>query len=307
MTRPRRVVPGATVLLTRRCTERRFLLVPRDVTPKLFRYLVALTAKRHGLLIHAVSVMTNHYHILATDMRGCHPDFARDLDSMVARALNAEYGRSEAVWSSRGLNTVEVIGQQAVWDKLVYTIANPVAAGLVRTPADWPGFRTLPRDIATGPIPVRRPTARWFRTSRAPKEATLELTIPPALSHLEPDEFRAELTRRVGERVAEIRAQMKREKRSFMGRRRVMKQPRDGKPKKPETHFGRVPAIACKDPTRRKQELKALREFLTLYAEARERWLDGDAEVLFPFGTFEMVRLQGARCPRAPPETDRAA
>jgi hypothetical protein len=35
MTWPRRVVPGTTYLLTRRCTERRYLLVPRGVSPKL--------------------------------------------------------------------------------------------------------------------------------------------------------------------------------------------------------------------------------------------------------------------------------
>ena len=53
MTCPRRVVPGTTYLLTRRCTQRRFTLVPRGLVPALFGYCIALAAKRHGILVHA--------------------------------------------------------------------------------------------------------------------------------------------------------------------------------------------------------------------------------------------------------------
>ena len=45
MTCPRRVVPGTTYLLTRRCTQRRFMLVPRGLVPALFGYCIALAAK----------------------------------------------------------------------------------------------------------------------------------------------------------------------------------------------------------------------------------------------------------------------
>ena len=60
MTWPRRVVPGTTYLLTRRCTQRRFMLVPRGIVPKLFGYCVALAAERHGIQVHAVTCMSNH-------------------------------------------------------------------------------------------------------------------------------------------------------------------------------------------------------------------------------------------------------
>ena len=55
MTWPRRIVPGTTYLLTRRCTQRRFMLVPRGIVPKLFGYCVALAAERHGILVHAIT------------------------------------------------------------------------------------------------------------------------------------------------------------------------------------------------------------------------------------------------------------
>ena len=60
MTWPRRIVPGTTYLLTRRCTQRRFMLVPRGIVPKLFGYCVGLAAERHGILVHAITCMSNH-------------------------------------------------------------------------------------------------------------------------------------------------------------------------------------------------------------------------------------------------------
>ena len=66
MTWPRRVVPGTTYLLTRRCTQRRFMLAPRGIVPKLFGYCVALAAERHGIEVHAITVMSNHWHAART-------------------------------------------------------------------------------------------------------------------------------------------------------------------------------------------------------------------------------------------------
>jgi putative transposase len=56
MTDLRRIVPGTTGLLTRRCTQRRFMLVPRGVVPEIFGYRIALAAERHGTEVHAVTV-----------------------------------------------------------------------------------------------------------------------------------------------------------------------------------------------------------------------------------------------------------
>ena len=89
MTCPRRIVPGTTYLLTRRCTQRRFMFVPRGIVPKLFGYCVALAAERHGIELHAATCMSNHYHAVLTDPEGRVCEFARDVHSLTARALNA--------------------------------------------------------------------------------------------------------------------------------------------------------------------------------------------------------------------------
>ena len=82
MTWPRRIVPGTTYLLTRRCTQRRFMLVPRGIVPKLFGYCVALAAERHGIQVHAITTMSNHYHAVVTDPHGRIPQFCRDVHNL---------------------------------------------------------------------------------------------------------------------------------------------------------------------------------------------------------------------------------
>ena len=52
MSWPRRIVPGTTYLLTRRCVQRRYTLVPRGVVPKLLGYCVALAAERARVVLY---------------------------------------------------------------------------------------------------------------------------------------------------------------------------------------------------------------------------------------------------------------
>ena len=99
MTAPRRILRGATYLVTRRCSERRFFLRPSASTTAIFQYVLAVAALRYNVLIHAYCVMSNHYHLVVTDPDAQLPEFSRYLDSLVARAVNASLGRWEAFWA----------------------------------------------------------------------------------------------------------------------------------------------------------------------------------------------------------------
>src|SRR5690606_41410128 len=82
MTKPRCVLPGVVYLLTRRCSERRFFLLPDAVVTQVFEYLLGLLSKEYGIQIHAYVVMSNHYHLVVTDIKGRLPDF-QDRKSVV--------------------------------------------------------------------------------------------------------------------------------------------------------------------------------------------------------------------------------
>jgi putative transposase len=62
MTAPRQVLPGTTYLVTRRCSQRQFLLRPSRQTNQLFGFLLAVAAQRFHVDVHAFCVMSNHVH-----------------------------------------------------------------------------------------------------------------------------------------------------------------------------------------------------------------------------------------------------
>ena len=83
----------------------------------------------------------------ATDDQAELSDFFRDFHSLVARGLNAYYGRGENLWAPGSFGNVEVHGNPSLEDQLLYLWTNPVKDGLVARPEDWPGVKFLPEDF----------------------------------------------------------------------------------------------------------------------------------------------------------------
>jgi hypothetical protein len=63
-------VPRATYLVTRTTVMSLFLLVPSAVVNQIMEYCIAFAAQGRGILIHAVSVESNHFHMVVTDTEG---------------------------------------------------------------------------------------------------------------------------------------------------------------------------------------------------------------------------------------------
>ena len=307
MTKPRRILKGATYLVTRRCVDRQFLLTPRGKVPDLFGYALAKAVKEHGVELHGVMTMPNHWHALMTDPHGVIDMRARDTNSLSARSLNAYYSRRESLWSSQGLSLVRLVDAEDVMDKLVYMTMNPVKAGLVERPTDWPGLRTLPSALLHRPKVISRPKMRFFARSKLPEEVELEVTVPPQFAHLGKEEFVRQYEERVKEQVEALKAERGREGEKVKGAYAVIRQRRDGRPKTRELGRGRDPVIACKNKERRLNAIREERIFRSDHREARKRMAAGEAGVVFPAGTLLMVRLYGALCERAPPAAYQAA
>jgi REP element-mobilizing transposase RayT len=179
MAHPRRVVPGETYLITRRCYQRTFRLRPCAETNRIFLYCLAFAAERTGVVVHAACVMSNHHHLVVTDTRGVLPEFLRELHRLTAKAINASQGQWENLWAAESCSAVRLVTDQDVEDKIAYVVANPVAAGLVEQPEQWPGvllwgeksirvlrpssyFREEGTCSAALELKVQRP-AWWFR------------------------------------------------------------------------------------------------------------------------------------------------
>ena len=292
MTEPRQFIPGTTYFITRRCTQRQFWLKPSALVSQIFLYCLAVAAAKTGVLVHAVCVMSNHYHLLVTDPDNRIADFYAWLHKYVAKAVNCSRGRWENLWSSEKTSVIPLGSANDVLGKLVYTLANPVQAQLVARGDRWPGVWLF----RPGSEVVKRPAVYFRDDGTMPEDVTLRITQPPALDHLDPADYVGRVEERLFRREQKIAAKMADERRSFLGVRGVMGQRAGGSPTSREPRRGLNPRVAARSKWQRIEAIQRSKLFLAEYHQARRRWKEGDREVLFPHGTYALRIHAGVRC-----------
>ena len=259
-----------------------------------FLFVVAIAASRYGIAVHACCVLSNHVHLVLTDRAGVLPAFMQYLDSVVARAMNASLGRFEGFWARDGsYSAVEPLEPGDIVAKTAYVLANPVAAGLVRRAADWPGIWTSPDRMGTTKLTARRPRIFFDPKGYLPEQIDLELTTPPGF---ESAEFRALVTAALEELEGKHREEIAAQGRRFLGVARVLAQNPFSRPAQGEPRFRLKPRIAARDKWKRVEGLLRLKSFVAEYRAAVAAWRTGYRDVLFPVGTYLLRVLHGAQC-----------
>jgi REP element-mobilizing transposase RayT len=291
MTAPRQVLPGTTYLVTRRCTQRQFLLKPSKTTNDVFLYLLAVAARRFEIEVHAFCVLSNHFHLVLTDPQARLPAFHQFLDALVARAINASLGRWEAFWAPDSYSAVRLVSPGDVLDKAAYVVANPVAAGLVRTGRLWPGLWSAPEWIGGNPLSVPRPKHFFDPKGVLPEQVELNLTAPPGFASAE--EFRDQLSAAL--EALEAKA-MRARRGGFLGVARVLAQDAASQPAPGEPRQTLNPRVAARDKWKRIETLARLVEFLRSYRSAWAAWRAGQEQVTFPYGTYLLRVVHGVPC-----------
>jgi REP element-mobilizing transposase RayT len=291
MTAPRQVVPNATYLVTRRCSQRQFLLRPSETTGEVFLYVLAVAAERFGIQVHTFCVLSNHFHLVVTDPQARLPAFHQFLDALVARALNASLGRWENFWSPNSYSAVTLASLEDIVDKAAYALANPVAAGLVASGREWPGLWSAPEWIGGEALTVRRPNHFFDPNGSLPESVSLQLTPPPGFASAH--EFRAQLATALAEKEAGAAREAGG---SFLGVARVLAQKPTGRPASGEVRRTLNPRVAARDKWKRIEVLGRLKEFLKAYRAAWEARRAKERDVAFPCGTYLMRVLHGVPC-----------
>lgn len=295
MTAPRQVLAGTVYLVTRRCCQREFLLRPSPTTNGVFQYVLAVAAARFGILVHAYCVLSNHYHLLVTDPDARLPAFEQYLDSLVARVLNVSLDRSEAFWASTpSYSAVTLVAPSDIIEKAVYVLANPVAAGLVRSGREWPGLWSAPERIGADAIEVGRPD--FFFRKKGPMPATVELELTAPAGFESAADFRRQLLEALAARERELATAMETEGRGFMGAKRVLAQKPTARPAHRQTVGGLNPRIAGRDKWKRIEALRGLVAFRDAYRAAYRAMRAGRQGVTFPHGTYWLRIAHGVRC-----------
>ena len=307
MTAPRRLLPGGIYSVTRRCTQRQFLLRPSVLVNRILLYCLARAAEEFEVKVHAFCFMSSHMHLVVSDPSVVLPKFMHALDLAIAKSMNAELERRENFWVPGSYDHVTLEDDEAVLSAIVYTLMNPVAAGLVRSRHQWPGLRTSPRDVAGRHI-VAKKAGRYFRgDSTAPEIAEFDLVRPPVCKDLTDADLVEVVRRRVEEQEAACQRKMASEKRHFLGRKRVLALPRTTVARTPEPLGALNPRVAAGQRHVRIAAIRKLKAFFHEYREALERYLgflksdiQRAREVIFPAGTYLMRVRHAVQC-QAPP------
>lgn len=293
---PREVHPGRTYFVSRRTVGRFFLLRPdpNGAMAAIIIFCLAFACRLFGVQLHAAEVMSTHIHLVITDVHGVLPKFLQRFHRLVALATQCHRGWGEEVFNKSQTSVVELPTADAIIEKMAYTLANPVAAALVRFAREWPGLRIRVADIGRKVLQATRPRV-FFRPERwAPRES-VELVWPEAvLEQMSPEEAEAKLGEAFERHEREARDEVKRKGWSFRGRERCLRAPITQRSRAYEVWGSRNPTFATGgDPEVAKQKARERRSFRAQYREALRRWRQGERDVRFPAGTWLMRMLHG--------------
>jgi hypothetical protein len=261
-------------------------------------YTLAVCARRFGILVHAVTLMSTHEHLIVTDPKGRYPDFLRRLHRLVSLGTKVIRKWEGPTWDAEPTSVVRLLTEQAVIEKLAYVMANPVQAGLVRHARDWPGITVLPHELGRWVWSVSRPDAYFDpKSAQWPETTELTLTLPPSLARSSSEQAVREAVQQELERQERLAHQEIRKRGwRILGAERV----RRLSPYRRATSFE---LVRDRNPTfavgrgQKKMFLRAvaeLRAFRQAYRHALEQWRAGLRSVVFPQGTWCMCHVHGA-------------
>lgn len=134
---PRLTVPGYPHHLIQRGTNRQATFRDDEDHRRLLD-LLGEYAPKHKVAIHAYVLMPNHFHLLATpaDEEGL-PAMMQAIGRRYVQGFNRRHGRVGALWEGRYRGTV-VDSDRYLLACMAYIDLNPIRAGMVAKPADYP-------------------------------------------------------------------------------------------------------------------------------------------------------------------------
>jgi len=290
--RPRQVLPGTFYMLTRRCTQRQFLLRPDAETNNAYLYCLIEAALRFQIDLLLMCAMSNHHHVVIFDRLGRYPEFIEHFHKLFARSQNALRGRWENFWSSGQTSVVRLVDPADVLAKLVYVACNPVNDDLVERVHHWPGINGY-RSLITGAT-LRATRPRHFFRCGGPMPASVEtqLSIPPELGAA--DEFLRSFEQQVIEAESLAKERRARAGGRVLGRRMVLRQSWTAAPSSFEPRRALNPRVAARNLWSRIEALVRNNAFVREYQLARVAWCNG-ADVEFPAGTYWLRRFANVR------------
>jgi putative transposase len=134
---PRLTVPGHLHHVIQRGNNGQVVFA--DATDhELLLALIDEHARKHRVALHAYVLMGNHFHLLATpETDEGIPQLMQSVGRRYVRKFNVRHGRTGTLWEGRYRSTV-IQPEPYLLPCMVYLDLNPVRAGIVAEPGDYP-------------------------------------------------------------------------------------------------------------------------------------------------------------------------
>jgi hypothetical protein len=283
---------------TRRCTQRQFFLAPCEETRQAILYCLAEAAAKHHIDVLWIMACSNHLHYGLLDRGGNYPDFLRRFHQHVSKVINCHWGRWGKLFDGEQTSMVELADDKAVFREMMYSLTNPVKDHLVQRAQDWTGATSLHHQLDDEELVVAKPG--WFfrqgEDSKLPEVVRLRFKRPPPFEHLSHKEWKKMITHAVDAQERASRDERRLTKRRVLGIHAVQAQPFHHRPKSHEPRRRMSPRVAAKNKWRRIETLQRNHAFLKAYAAARREYRAGNADAVFPAGTYLMRVQHSVRC-----------
>jgi putative transposase len=134
---PRLTLPGHPHHIIQRGNNRQAIFAT-DADYKTLLQMLEEQARKHHVAIHAYVLMSNHFHLLATpETADGIPLMMQALGRNYVRYFNRKQARTGTLWEGRYKSTL-IQAERYLLACMVYIDLNPVRAGIVSEPADYP-------------------------------------------------------------------------------------------------------------------------------------------------------------------------
>lgn len=300
MSVPREVIPGRVYMITRRCTQRQFLMRPDQRTNNAFIYCLAVAAARYDVDVLFTIAMSNHHHTGIHDRLGNYPEFLAYFHRLFAKCQNVLRGRWENFWSSEQTSVVRLDTIEDLVARMTYALTNPVKDGLVERAHHWPGVSSLSCLLNGVVLAATRPLRFFREDGPMPARVTLPIQLPQSLQTMKSADIREHVLAAIARTENDMAARRAASGARVLGRRQVLAQDPSGRPTTDEPRRTLGQRLAAANTWGRIEALLRNRAFRDAYTQARAAFLSGVENVIFPAGTYWLRRFSSARCEPAP-------
>lgn len=288
--------PDGIYFITNRCLEEKYFLKASDEVNRIILGLMAKYADKHDVEIFCFVFMFNHFHMLARSQSLKLHLFMQDFQAQLARRLNKHWQRRGSFWADR-YASAKVLDDEALVDKLGYTVCNPCESNLVRHPKMWEGLSSYEIHKSGEPLVgevVNRKLYWSLRRKRSNKDLSddkivemateryeLKMAKLPQWEDLDDQAYDAKICELVEQRALDL---AKARNTPCLGPKKVRAVNFNDRPKKPK----RTPRPLCHTHCAelRKAFIEKHKEIVDRYRTAVGKLRENKTDVSFPTGTI---------------------